>query len=82
MPPGFYVSQFTALDTHALLIMIMHDALKGPACENCLSESQMPRANFSQLTKRLPRERHWNFMLYGFGITFFIHSLGTNAESR
>lgn len=51
LPPGFYDSQFTALDTHALLTMIMHDALKGPARENCLSESQMPRANFSQLTK-------------------------------
>lgn len=60
----------------------MHDALKGPARENCLSESQMPRANFSQLTKWLPRECHCNFMLYGFGIRFFIHSLGANAERR
>lgn len=54
-----------AIDTCAAPAAIMHDALKGPRIwkkkkKKCLLQNQTPRAEFSELTQWLPRERHEN----------------------
>lgn len=53
-----------AIDTCAAPAVIMHDALKGPRIwkkkKKSLLQSQTPRAEFSELTQWVPRERHEN----------------------